>query len=64
LIYSLPVTILGGTTQLTITWILKVTGAPMSVAWYLAAVSTVSLVAMILMRESAPAKLAGVAGRM
>jgi MHS family citrate/tricarballylate:H+ symporter-like MFS transporter len=54
LIYSLPATVLGGTTQLVITWILYVTGDSMSVAWYLTGVSVIGLVAMALMRESAP----------
>lgn len=56
LIYSLPVTILGGTTQLVVTWLLKTTGDPMAIAWYLCGVSLVGLVAMILMRETAPVR--------
>lgn len=40
---------------------LKVTGNPMSIAWYLAAVSLIGLVAMIAMRESAPVKLRTIA---
>jgi MFS family permease len=54
LIYSLPVTFLGGTTQLVVTWLLEVTGNPMAIAWYLVGVSVVGLVAMLLMRETAP----------
>jgi MFS family permease len=57
LIYSLPVTFLGGTTQLVVTWLLKVTGNPMVVAWYLAGVSAIGLVAMALVRETAPKRL-------
>jgi MFS family permease len=57
LIYSLPVTFLGGTTQLVVTWLLKVTGDPMVVAWYLAGVSAIGLVAMMLVRETAPRRL-------
>lgn len=56
LIYSLPVTFLGGTTQLVVTWLLKVTGDPMAIAWYLAAVSLIGVAAMILMQETAPAR--------
>jgi MFS family permease len=54
LVYSLPVTILGGTTQLVVTWLLRITGEPMAIAWYLGGVSLVGLAAMILMRETAP----------
>jgi MFS family permease len=59
LIYSLPVTFLGGTTQLIVTWLLKVTGDPMAIAWYLAAIATIGLAAALLVRETAP----GVVGR-
>jgi hypothetical protein len=54
LIYSLPVTVLGGTTQLVVTWLLRVTGSPMSIAWYLCGVALVGVTAMVLMRETAP----------
>jgi MFS family permease len=56
MIYSLPVAILGGTTQLFVTWLLHVTGNPMSIAWYLTGVTALGLIAMILLPESAPAK--------
>jgi MHS family citrate/tricarballylate:H+ symporter-like MFS transporter len=55
LVYSLPVAIFGGTTQLVITWMLHVTGNPMSVAWYLTAVSLIGVFAVAGFRESAPA---------
>jgi hypothetical protein len=58
LIYSLPVTFLGGTTQLVVTWLLKITGEPMAIAWYLVAISTAGLGAMLLVRETAPGVLA------
>jgi MFS family permease len=54
LIYSLPVTALGGTTQLVVTWLLRVTGEPMAIAFYLAAVSAIGIAAMAMMRETAP----------
>lgn len=57
LVYSIPVAVFGGTTQLVITWLLEVTGEPMAVAWYLTAISCVGLGAMIALRESAPVKL-------
>jgi MFS family permease len=58
LVYSIPVAAFGGTTQLVVTWLLHVTGAPMAIAWYLTAVTALGLLAMIAMRESAPVKLA------
>lgn len=57
LVYALPVTFLGGSTQLVITWLLKVTGNPMAVAWYMVGAASVALVAMLLMHESAPARM-------
>lgn len=57
LVYSIPVALFGGTTQLVVTWLLHVTGNPMAVAWYLTAVACVGLAAMLAMRESAPVKL-------
>jgi MHS family citrate/tricarballylate:H+ symporter-like MFS transporter len=57
LIYALPVTICGGSTQLVVTWLLKVTGDPMAPAWYMAGAACVTMIAMLLMKESAPARL-------
>jgi len=54
LIYSIPVSLLGGSTQLMVAWVLHATGNPMSVAWFLAAVCCAGLIATALMRESAP----------
>lgn len=56
LVYALPVTFLGGTTQLVLTWLLKVTGEPMAVAWYMLGAALLALTGMVLMRESAPAR--------
>ena len=56
LVYSVPVALFGGTTQLVVTWLLHVTGNPMAIAWYLTGVTLIGLVAMVLMRESAPAR--------
>ncbi|MGZ3172183.1 MAG: MFS transporter [Croceibacterium sp.] len=57
LIYALPVAILGGSTQLVITWLLHVTNSPMSIAWYLTVVSLIGFGAMYALKESAPVKL-------
>jgi MFS family permease len=57
LVYALPVAFLGGSTQLVVTWILEVTGSPMSIAWYLTGVSLIGFAAMYALKESAPVKL-------
>nr|QQZ51422.1 hypothetical protein JKL49_10595 [Phenylobacterium glaciei] len=57
LVYSIPVAVFGGTTQFFITWLLHVTGSPMSIAWYLTGVSLIGLAAMYLLRESAPVRV-------
>jgi MFS family permease len=54
LVYSIPVTVLGGTTQPFTKWLLDVTGEPVALAWYLTGVSVIGLIAMILMRETSP----------
>jgi MFS family permease len=61
LVYAIPVTFLGGSTQLVVTWILEVTGSPMSIAWYLTAISLIGFAAMYALKESAPVKHAAFA---
>ena len=55
LVYSIPVALFGGTTQMVVTWLLHATGSAMSIAWYLVAVSLIGLAAMVGMKETAPA---------
>ncbi len=59
LVYALPVAILGGSTQLVVTWLLHVTGSPMSIAWYLTGISLIGFAAMYALKESAPVKVLG-----
>ena len=54
LVYTLPVTTLGGSTQVLVTWLLHRTGNPAALAWYLTAVGVLALVAMVFLPESAP----------
>jgi MFS transporter, MHS family, citrate/tricarballylate:H+ symporter len=56
LVYSVPVAVFGGTTQMVLTWLLHVTGNPMSIAWYMTAITLLGLVAMLMLRESAPVR--------
>ena len=54
LIYAVPVALLGGSTQLFLTWLLHVTGTPMAVAGLRLASVAIGLLAVALLRESAP----------
>jgi MFS family permease len=54
LIYAVPIAVFGGSTQLFLTWLLHVTGTPMAVAWLRTAAIAISLVAIVLLRETAP----------
>lgn len=56
LIFSLAGTLFGGSTQFVVTWLIKVTGSPLAPAWYTMGATAVGLLAMLMMRESAPSK--------
>jgi MHS family citrate/tricarballylate:H+ symporter-like MFS transporter len=43
---------LGGTAQLVVTWLIRVTGDPLSPAWYLIASGIVGVAAMMMMKET------------
>jgi MFS family permease len=58
MIYATAVAAFGGTTQPIIAWLTEVTGNPLAPAWYMLAFSFVGLFAAILLRESAPTRLA------
>jgi MFS family permease len=57
-VYASSIALFGGTTQFVITWLLHATGNAMAPAWYLMAATAVALVAMYLVVESAPARIA------
>ncbi|WP_413730073.1 MFS transporter [Sodalis sp. RH22] len=50
--YAVAVTIFGGTAQFVVTWLIAVTGNPMTPAWYLVGANAVAVVAMLMMRET------------
>jgi MFS family permease len=50
--YAVGVSLFGGTTQFTVTWLLRVTEDPTSPAWYVTATSIVTLAAMWVLPES------------
>lgn len=57
-VYAVAIAIFGGTTQYSVTWLIKVTRNPEVLAWYWAAAALVGLAAMTAVQESAPRKLA------
>ena len=57
-IYAVAIATFGGTAQLVVTWLLHVTADPLAPSWYLLVAATVGLIAMGLMPETAPVKLA------
>jgi MFS transporter, MHS family, citrate/tricarballylate:H+ symporter len=57
-IYALSIAAFGGSTQYTITWLIRATGNPLAPAWYWTAAAIVGVSAMIATHESAPRKLA------
>jgi MFS family permease len=56
-IYAVAIAIFSGTAQLVETWMIRATGDILSPAYYLAGATAVGLVAMLAMRETAPARL-------
>ncbi len=56
-IYSISMAAFGGTTQLVTTWLLHVTGNAMAPAWYLIGAVVLGQTALMLMPESAPARI-------
>jgi MHS family citrate/tricarballylate:H+ symporter-like MFS transporter len=57
-IYAVAIAIFGGTTQVGVTWLIKVTKNPDAPAWYWAAAGIMGLAAMLAIQETAPRKLA------
>jgi len=52
LAYALTVTIFGATTQVMITWLIRVTGSPLAPAGYVIVTSVISIIAMTMLRET------------
>jgi MFS family permease len=48
-VYAIAIATFGGTTQLVVTWLIKITGSPMAPAWYMFAALAVGQVAYVLM---------------
>jgi len=56
IVYALAISIFGGTTQVVLKTLIAFTGNPLSPAYYWTAASLLALIAMFLVRESAPVK--------
>lgn len=59
-VYAFAISIFGGSTQFTITWILDLTKDPMAPAYYWTVALAIGMTAMAMVRESAPVKTRGV----
>lgn len=55
-IYAFAISVFGGSTQFMITWLIRVTHNPLAPAYYWTAATLIGLVAMVLVKESAPVK--------
>jgi MFS transporter, MHS family, citrate/tricarballylate:H+ symporter len=56
-VYATSIFIFGGTTQPIIAWLIHVTDNPLAPAWYLLLATALSVIAMLMMVESAPVHL-------
>jgi MFS transporter, MHS family, citrate/tricarballylate:H+ symporter len=63
IVYAFSIALFGGTTQYTVTWIIKVTGNPLAPAWYWTAAAVVGIAAMSATRETAPRRIKDQASR-
>ncbi len=56
-LYAVAIATFGGTAQLIVTWLIHATGNALAPAWYMLFATAVGLVAMVMMRETAPGQL-------
>ena len=57
IVYAVGVAVFGGVAQPGVTWMIERTGSPMAPAWYMIAAALIGIIAMSLMKETAPTKL-------
>ena len=50
--YNLPFAIFGGTAPMVAAWLVKVTGNPLSIAWYLSAIATITFCIILTVKET------------
>ncbi|MGH8182979.1 MAG: MFS transporter [Rhodanobacteraceae bacterium] len=63
ILYAFTIAIFGGTTQLAETWLIQRTGSPLAPAFYWIGSVVLSLIAIVLVKESAPIRLQQPAAR-
>jgi len=56
-VYAVALAVFGGTTQLIILALIKFTHSPLAPAWYMMAATAVGIVAVALMKETAPRRV-------
>lgn len=56
IIYALAISVFGGSAQFIVSWMTVRFASPLAPAWYLSVAAVVGLIAMLLMRESAPVR--------
>lgn len=57
IVYAAPIVIFGGATQLFVTWLIHATGDILAPAYFYVTATIISLIGMVGLRESAPARL-------
>jgi len=57
LVYALAIAVFGGSTQFVLKWLLELSGNALAPGWYMLAAALLGLLAMCLLRESAPVRL-------
>jgi MFS family permease len=57
ILYAFTIAIFGGSTQFAETWLIQVSGSPLAPAFYWIGAAVLSVIAILLVRESAPVKL-------
>lgn len=61
-VYAFAIAIFGGSTQYTVTWLIRLTGNPLAPAWYWTVAVIVGIAAMYATHETAPRKSQGLGG--
>jgi len=56
-VYAVAIAAFGGTTQYVVVWLIGRTGNVLAPAWYLTGATLIGLIAMVIAKETAPAKL-------
>jgi MFS family permease len=56
-LYASAVAVFGGSAQYIVTWLIAVTGSPLAPAWYMMGAMVLAIAGMLMLRETAPAKV-------